>query len=105
MYQSPKHDSEDYTSVQGYYVSFSDKAVLERLNYWTTKTLYSTDYSYSRGEYFNVKVEVKGNEIKVYVDDELLFEYTDSLAFTYGKVGIYLNDADVKFKNIAFNNK
>ena len=105
MYQSPKHDSEDYTSVQGYYVSFSDKAVLERLNYWTTKTLYSTDYSYSRGEYFNVKVEVKGNVIKVYVDDELLFEYIDSLAFTYGKVGIYLNDADVNFKNIAFNNK
>ena len=105
MYQSPKHDSEDYTSVQGYYVSFGDVAKLERLNYWTTKTLFSTDYTYPRGEFFNVKVEVKSNKIKVFVDDELIYEFVDSLAFTHGKVGIYVNDADVKFQNIVFNNK
>ena len=95
----------DVTVVKAYYFDNHEypfytlplKSIAGRAN--------DTDYSYSRGEYFNVKVEVKGNVIKVYVDDELLFEYIDSLAFTYGKVGIYLNDADVNFKNIAFNNK
>lgn len=102
MFQHQSHDDEDYTSVQGYYVSFGERAKLERLNYWTTETLVEEDYKNPRGEYFNLKIHVVDNKVEVYIDNELLFIYEDSLGYTRGKVGLYINAANVEYKNLEF---
>jgi len=51
------------------------------------------EYSFASDKFYNIKIEVKGNNIKVYVDEELQIDYTDTdNPIPAGGVGLYISD-------------
>ncbi len=93
-----------YQSIQGYYVNISNTVwKMERIDYQVdSRTLSSTLTSRTTAseEFFKVKVEVCANTITVYNDDELVYSYTDAMAFTSGQIGLYTNGAGVTYRNL-----
>ena len=50
------------------------------------------------GRWYDYRIEVRGANIKVYVDDKLEIDYTDPNPIPRGSVGLYTEDAHVRFQ-------
>ncbi|MCX7985887.1 MAG: family 43 glycosylhydrolase [Bacteroidales bacterium] len=87
--------------LQGYFVGLNQNAiVLGKHNYnWTL--LKSVSGSYQLNKAYHLKIIVKKNTIKVYVDNASfpVLEYTDDIPFMTGKVGIRSHNTSVYFDN------
>lgn len=95
-----KEDKE--TCVQGYYVAVTDNSViLHKYNFnYSEKNLAKASFTPKKGEWFNLKAEIKNNTITVYLDGEKMFTYTDGHAFGSGSFGLHSNGALVTYKNL-----
>lgn len=85
----------------GYYLSLrNDQVTLSRYNYGAENLdLVSVDWL--QGEYHKVKVVMKNNRIRVYIDDmdTPAMDYYDANAFLSGQVALCSNKAGCSFKN------
>lgn len=103
-YAASSHDN--YMSMQGYYVAVNNNYVtLERLNYsdgtQKLETVAGSSNPYKTSDTFiTLKIQVRGNTIKVWAADELMFETVDYNPYTAGKIGLYTNGAAVVYKNL-----
>lgn len=99
-YASSPHDS--YTSLQGYYLALNNNGVrLEKLDYDETIPLASdAQQKLESDKFYTVKIEVRGNQTKVYVDGAQVFDVSDGWNFANGKIGFYTNGAAAIFKNL-----
>jgi Domain of Unknown Function (DUF1080) len=50
------------------------------------------------GRWYHYRIEVRGANIKVYIDDKLQIDYTDPNPILRGGVGLYTEDAHVQFR-------
>ncbi len=51
------------------------------------------DYSFNPGQFYDIRVELKGDNIKIYVDEELQIDYVDTdNPVLAGHVGLYISD-------------
>jgi hypothetical protein len=50
------------------------------------------------GRWYDYRIEVRGANIKVYIDDKLEIDYTDPNPILRGGVGLYTEDAEVHFQ-------
>lgn len=104
-YASSTHDG--YMSIQGYYLSVNNSYMrLERLNFADgSSTLVTVANSMGNpfktsDEFITLKIQVRGNNIKVYNGKTALIDYDDAFAFANGKAGLYTNGAAVIFRNL-----
>lgn len=100
-YASSPHDN--YTSMQGYYVSLKNDGI--KLEWMDYDNSYSLDYDnaanyFESDKFYKVKVQVRGNEIKVWVDGEEKFDVTDGWNFAGGKIGLYTDGAAAVYRNL-----
>lgn len=93
--------------LQGYYVGIeTDKVVLGKHNYnWTMLDSAAMVNNYN--QWYDLKVTVNGNNIKVYVDDMInpKIDYTDPLAITHGKAGLRSFNSRSYYDNIRIYNQ
>jgi hypothetical protein len=90
--------------LQGYFVSLSSNGViLGKHNYNWTQLASKTGENYITNRKYTIKVEVKGANIKVYVDnmETPKIDYTDTRPFISGKVGLRVCNAHVRFDNFS----
>ncbi len=85
--------------VQAYYISITQNSVdLIKQNYGYEK-LDSAKLQTANGKSYAVKVVCQGATIQVYVDGELLINYTDSEPFMQGMVGVRTYQDTARFDN------
>ncbi len=100
-YAASPHDS--YMSIQGYYLKINNDSVrLERLNYADdTKALASNgQMKFNSDAFYKIKIQVRGNRIKVWIGEQEVFGVTDGWNFANGKIGFYTDGAATIFKNL-----
>ena len=102
-YAASSHDN--YTSMQGYYLSVNNNQILlERLNYaddTNTIATYVKGNPFAESDKFvTVKIQVRGNQITVWADGEMIIQISDAVGYTHGKLGLYTNGSAVVFKNL-----
>ncbi|MBR2381215.1 MAG: family 43 glycosylhydrolase [Clostridia bacterium] len=102
-YAASSHDN--YTSMQGYYLSVNNNQILlERLNYaddTNTIATYVKGNPFAESDKFvTVKIQVRGNQITVWADGEMIIQVSDAVGYTHGKLGLYTNGSAVVFKNL-----
>ena len=86
--------------LQGYYVGLLNNGVqLAKLNYNSTELVRTTGESFAFGTKYNLRVEVQGPSIRVYVDNILKIDYTDTDPIFSGKAGLKATNCNVKFDN------
>ena len=86
--------------LQAYFVGLTPNGVvLGKQNYNWTELARKTGESHSVNRKYILKVEVKGNNIKAYVDDVLMIDYSDTRPFICGKVGLRACESRVRFDN------
>ncbi|MDR2085637.1 MAG: family 43 glycosylhydrolase [Dysgonamonadaceae bacterium] len=88
--------------LQGYFVGLtSNSVVLGKHNYNWTQLAAKTGESYLLNNKYTLKVEVKGHNIKAYVNGVLKIDYSDSTPFICGKVGLRVCNSHVRFDNFS----
>jgi len=90
--------------LQAYFVSLSSNGViLGKHNYNWTQLTSKTGESYTTNKKYTLRVEVKGSNIKVYVDnmETPKIDYTDTRQFICGKTGLRVCSAHVRFDNFS----
>ena len=90
--------------LQGYFVSLSSNGViLGKHNYNWTQLAGKTGEAYVTNKKYTLRVEMKGSNIKVYVDNMETpeIDYTDTHPFICGKVGLRVCNAHVRFDNFS----
>ncbi|MBE6608930.1 MAG: DUF1080 domain-containing protein [Ruminococcaceae bacterium] len=91
--------------MQGYYLYFTAREiVLKKCNY-NIKTLTTATYRITPDVTYKFKVVCDGANIKLYVNDELLIDYTDADPFLNGAVGMRVTSGTAKYDNIKVNLK
>ncbi|MBE6618506.1 MAG: hypothetical protein E7626_01825 [Ruminococcaceae bacterium] len=86
--------------MQGYYLHFTNnKVALEKCNFSNTE-LVSTRITTDGTTSVNVTVVCTGPNIKVYLDELLVIDYTDPDPFLTGAVGVRLSSGVGAFDNI-----
>ena len=78
---------------------------MERLNFADgssrLETIAGNDNPFKASDKFiSLKIQVRGNQISVWADGQLIIKTSDYNAFTAGKIGLYTNGAAVVFKNL-----
>ena len=91
--------------MQGYYLSLNNNQILlERLNYaddTNTIATYVKGNPFAESDRFvTVKIQVRGNQITVWADGEMIIQISDAVGYTHGKLGLYTNGSAVVFKNL-----
>lgn len=101
-YASSPHEVNPVRSIQGYYLGLRNIGInLQRLDYENTKLLDSESLkSFASDEFHKLKVEMRGSRIRVWVNEEAVFDFTDGWGFSNGKVGLYTDGAAAVFRNL-----
>lgn len=89
-------------AFQGYYLSIgNDRITLNRCNYGG-KELDLIEVDFRKDVYHRIRVEMRNNRIRVYVDDmdAPAIDYCDADAFLAGQLILCSNKAGVSFKNV-----
>jgi xylan 1,4-beta-xylosidase len=92
---------------QGYFVTLeSSRVVLGKHNY-NYQFLQQKSGSYKINTWYKLAITVKGNNIKVFVDDMLnpVIDYIDNTPFVSGKVGFRVFNSNVEFDNFKVTTK
>jgi hypothetical protein len=88
--------------IQGYFVGLSsNRVVLGKQNYNWTELASKTGETYLVNNKYTLKVEVKANNIKAYVNNVLKIDYNDPSPFICGKVGLRICDSHARFDNFS----
>lgn len=95
------HDT--YQSIQGYYIGMNNsKVFISKYNYNISEyDLVADAKTFESGVSYELRVEMNGNTINVYIDDELALSYVDPLAFTHGRIGFYTEGAGVVYDHLV----
>ncbi|MGE5614252.1 MAG: family 43 glycosylhydrolase [Bacillota bacterium] len=88
---------------QGYFAGLTSKGVVLAKQNYNWKELSSAEVRYDPGRLYHLKVEAKGDNINVFVDDmnKAVINYTDKDPFTHGKAGIRTEGAIAFFGNFT----
>ena len=102
-YAASPYDS--YTSMQGYYLAINNnQIVLESLNYadgtQSVGTFVQGNPFAQSDVFIPVKIQVRGNNIKIWSGDTLMIDATDPFGFVNGKIGLYTNGAAAVYRNL-----
>lgn len=93
-------------SFLGYYVRVDQRSVsLIRYNYGfrtCAQKILDNEDMFSPGVTRNLRVEARGNNIKIYVADRLYIDYSDYSAYLSGGTGIYSENSRMYFKNFTY---
>jgi len=92
------HPHQNNNALQGYFAGMdSDGIFLKRMNYEDTKEIAKVPFKAAEGVTYSMRVEARGNSIKVYVNDmdSPVIEYCDPDPFLFGRVGVW------SFKDVA----
>ncbi len=81
------------------YNSSEGKLQIRRKTKGSTKILVSKTYPITTGVWYTVKLEVKGNQINMYVNGELELTATDS-SLTSGGIGLIANKIQAKYDDV-----
>ena len=73
---------------KGYFVSLTPTSVILGKQQYNWKLLKEESGSFQQNQQYNLKVSVKDNNIKVFVDGQLKIDYNDPTPFICGKVGL-----------------
>ena len=94
--------SDNFSSVQGYYVSFNNsKFTISKCDYDNSLLDVSADaFPISSDEFHHIKIVANNNTITATFDGENTITFTDDIGFTYGYVGLYTNGAASVYKNL-----
>jgi hypothetical protein len=90
-------DEEHWDEVHDYYwYHFQNPYLLDEFHLESANV--------EKGEWHRLTVEVRGNNIKGYVDDELAIDFTDSVGsiFLTGTVGLYAYGSDGAYAVVKF---
>ncbi|OJV34744.1 MAG: hypothetical protein BGO29_09940 [Bacteroidales bacterium 36-12] len=85
--------------LQGYYISLSSNAVVLGKQNYNWAQLKSAPGNYVTNKKYTLKASIIGADIKVYVDDVLVMEYTDPNPFVTGRPGLRVHNTEVYFDN------
>jgi pectate lyase len=93
-----------YTDAKNYYaVSLSNKnggtVELKKKVNGSNKTISKASVAIEAGSIYNVKLEMVGTTIKVYINDALLFEKVDS-SLSKGEVGLIASKVSATYDNV-----
>ena len=85
--------------LQGYFAGInSGELVLVKQNYnWNI--LQAVPFTFIKNQTYHMKVIAVGDNIKIYINDDLCIDFTDSTPFTQGKVGLRGHNSIVEFDN------
>ena len=99
-YASSSYD--DNESLIGYSLEISQyQTRLVKHNYGFGETIGVLDLVNSIGDFRVFQVQMKGNALKVYRDETLLFRYEDPMAFSSGHLGFGSNDTNGLIRKLA----
>lgn len=94
--------SDDVNSIQGFYCGFNlTKSFITECNYNQTYIGVSSALSFESGTFYHLKAEVRGNEVKFYINNDLSLELLTSLGPTHGQAALYTNGAAAIYKNLV----
>jgi len=103
------HKDQPTQSFQGYFFQIKDRVgTLSRYDYGTTTLAIcslkddNNNAIFSSYSFHNVKVECYNNLIKIYVDNNLVIEYTDVDQFMDGYIGFYSRNMAFAYKNLSY---
>ena len=74
--------------LQGYFVGLTESGVIIGKQNYSYQELARADGNYTKGTTYVLRVECEGATMRVFVDSELLIEYTDPQPFMQGMVGV-----------------
>lgn len=95
-----EHQVQD--SLIGYYIAFTSREItLKKLNYDST-ILDSAWFSFDENTEYHLRVTVRENDIKIYLNHnkEPIITYKDPKALMKGKVGIRSEYSEINFKSL-----
>ncbi len=105
----PKQDFKDAnTHIQGYYLEIKpNKISLCKYNFGDVKSysLISKDFDSLLGIYHRYRIENVGNNFKVFMDGDLLFDVCDPLPFAVGACALYSYRSKGSYKNLKIETK
>ncbi|MBR0295110.1 MAG: family 43 glycosylhydrolase [Bacilli bacterium] len=86
---------DDDESLVGYYLEISQyQTRLMKHNYGYGQTIGVVDLVNSIGDFYNYKLVMKGNTMRIYKEETLIFTFTDQFAFSSGHLAIGSNDTN-----------
>lgn len=95
------HSTDDYRSIFGFYCGFNNTQIfIKECNYYLTLDAGIDAREFVSGVSYHIKAECIGNNIKFYVDDELILSYVTNLGKTFGHPGLYTDGAAAIYKNL-----
>ena len=66
------------SAVDGYYDNYTSTSYAGALSHCEGSRLSYKNYGFNEGTWYNVKIEAYGNNIKVYINNSLIIDYTDN---------------------------
>lgn len=95
---------ENYDSILGYYIGFNNnRAFINKYNYNLSDYTVAVDTNTrpESGVTFTVRVEMRGNAITVYVNEEEIMNFYDSDVIESGRIGFYTEGAEVIYTKLT----
>ncbi len=86
--------------MQGYYLQFTAREVMLKKCDYDLKQLVSISHKTSVNECVKFKIVCEGANIKVYINEELLIDYTDDNPYLSGAVGMRITNGSAVYDNI-----
>ena len=86
---------------EGYFIEFSAKFItIRKCNYSTTQKGQAS-YRLESGKTYHIKVECLGATLKIFVDNELVLEFTDPEPIIQGMPGVRVSKGNAVFDNFT----
>ena len=86
--------------VQGYYVGLTSTGVTLGKQNYGYKALKSAKLTVQTCKTYTLKIVCEGANIKVYVDDQLYIDYTDTAPYLQGRIGVRTYQCQTSFDNL-----
>ena len=87
--------------MEGYYVEFTAKFITVRKCNYSTAQKREAAYRLESGKTYHIKVECEGATLRVFVNNELVLEFTDPEPIIQGMPGIRVSRGNVAFDNLT----
>ena len=87
--------------MEGYYVEFTAKFITIRKCNYSTAQKGEASYKLESGKTYHIKVECEGATLRVFVNNELVLEFTDPEPIIQGMPGVRVSKGNVSFDNFT----
>lgn len=95
------HPSQAIDSFTGYSLVVNNSSLQLRKHNYNTDILKTVEIALEPECYYHLEVEVINNEIKVYIDNQLVMSYFDPQVYMNGRLGICSKFSNVIFRNLV----